>query len=210
MSDLEFDKNLKKAITAEQRNLQRKYLQNIETSLKTEKKRNFNWRIAASIAILVGFSSFFLLINNTPSNNELYNNYFSAYENVVEPIVRDQTELTEKAKVFRQYEIGDYKNAITGFNKLSAKNTSEITTHNFYKANAYLQLEEFEKAKTLFNLIIQNKNEEWQAESLWYLSLIAIKENDKNSALEFLQKIKKENKKEFKNKEIEDLLNNLN
>lgn len=211
MEDKEFERNLKKVITNEERKHKKKYLRTIETSLYTNnQKKKFNWRIAASILVLIGMGSYFTLFNKSLSNEELYQLHFSPYENVVAPIVRNQIELSNKAEVFSEYEQGKYQKSIEGFDKLTTKDSVDVATINFYKANAYLQLKEFEEAQTLFNKIIENKNNEWRAESFWYLALISIKLNNVDVSVSYLQKLQKQNKKKFKSKEIEDLLNTLN
>lgn len=210
MENLEFEKHLKKAITAEERKHQKEYLQSLEANFKNKKlKKKFNWRIAASLLVLVGLGSYFLLFNQSISNEKLYETYFYPYENVVAPIVRDNLDLDKKAQIFSQYEQGDFEKAIKGFNQLTSKDSIDITTVNFYKANAYLQLKEFTEAETLFNKIIKEDNTEWKEESIWYLALISIKQNNKETAIQYLQKLQKENKKSFKDKEVEDLLNLL-
>ncbi len=210
MEDLEFDKNLKKAITAVERKRQKAYLQSVENTIQEPKSKKTSWWIAASIVALIGLSGYFALFNPSVSNEELYDTYFSPYENVVEPIVRNQVNLTKKTEIFSQYEQGEYQKAIDGFNQLTTKDSIAVATINFYKANAYLQLKEFEKAQGILYQVLENENKEWKEESLWYLALTSLKLNDVDAAIAYLQKLQKQNKKVFKNKEVEDLLNILN
>lgn len=204
MKDKAFDKHLKKAIIAEERKLQKAYLSTVETSLQASKKK-FNWRIAASVVMLIGFGCYFVLSNQSLTNDELYANYISPYENVVEPIVRDRVKLTKKVEVFSLYEQAEYKKALEKFNLFTPQDSIDVATLNFYKANTYLQLNAFEKAKNLFSKT--QKNKEWRQESLWYLALISIKLNDTDTALNYLQKLKDKNI--FKNEEVKELINLL-
>lgn len=204
MQEQEFDKHLKQAIKTEERKIQKDYLRSLESSLNNSKKK-FNWRIAASITIIIGLSGYFLLFNKSLSNDELFSTYFSPYENVVEPIVRDQITLSKKAQAFRLYEQGNYIKAIDGFNELTTLDSIDVATINFYKANAYLELKKHENAKDYFSQASQNK--EWENESFWYLALISIKLNDKDSALNYLKKLENQS---YKRKEIKDLMNILN
>ncbi|WP_347173216.1 tetratricopeptide repeat protein [Polaribacter uvawellassae] len=208
MKDKEFDKNLQKAITASERKKQKRFLKSVEASLNDVdvKPKKVSWLVAAAIVVLIGLSSYFTLFNTSLSSDELYNNYYTPYKNVVEPIVRNQTELSKKAQVFADYELGNYQNAIVGFNQLKKQDSVAINTINFFKANAYLQLKEYQKAQTLFNQIIETDTKEWKQESNWYLALIALKLKDKNSAKEYLQNLQKQT---FKNKELKDLLDKL-
>ena len=211
MKDLEFEKGLKKAIATENRKEQKEYLRSLEASIDTPEpsSRKFNWSIAASILVILGLSSFFFLFNQSPSIDELYNSYFSPYENVIEPIVRNQVNLSKRAEVFALYEQGEYQKAIEGFDALILQDSLSFYTVSFYKANAHLKLNEFDEAKYLLQLVV-DQDKEWRKESLWYLALISIKLNDTDTALAYLQKLQQQDKKTFKKKETEDLLKALN
>ena len=210
MEEKEFDKNLKKIITSQERKLQKKYLRSIEASLiNTNKSKKFNWLIAASIGLFIGLGSYLFLFNNSLSNEEIYNTYFSPYANVVEPIVRDKVNLSKKAEAFSLYERGEYKKAIKSFNLLSDKDSINTATLNFYKANTYIKLNEFEKAKNLFHKVIESNSKEWKQESMWYLALIDIKLNNIDTAKTHLQNLQKQNKQAFKTEEIKTILSNL-
>ena len=131
MEDLEFDKNLKKAITATERKQQKMFLKSVEKSI--EKSKKTNWLIAASIATIIGLSSYFIFSNQVVSNQELYAKNFTPYENVVVPIVRNNKELTTKALAFAYYELGEYEKAIDLFNQLTITNNTEKATINFIR-----------------------------------------------------------------------------
>ena len=208
MKETEFDENLKKAITAEQRKEQKEFLRSLETSLSEadEPSRKFNWRIAASVALLVGLASTFFLWDSSPSNDELYSTYFQPYANVIEPIVRDQGSLSKKAQVFALYEQGEYEKAIDGFDAPELQDSLSVTTIRFYKANAYLKLKEYEKAKSLL-LQVVDQNNEWKEESQWYLALLSLKSGNIDTTISYLKELQK-NSSVFKN-EVNDLLKTL-
>lgn len=205
MEDLEFDKNLKKAITATERKQQKMFLNSVEKSI--EKPKKTNWLIAASIAAIIGLSSYFIFNNQVISNQELYAKNFTPYENVVVPIVRNNKELTTKALAFAYYELGEYEKAIELFNQLTSANTTEKTTINFYKANAYLMLDNYTDAKDLLLQIVKNNKKVWQQESIWYLALTYIKLEDIDNAKLFLQKLQQLNS--YKINKVNDLLKSL-
>lgn len=205
MEERNFDTDLKKAITSASRKKQKEYLQSLEKSLLDERKisKKIDWRIAASFIILIGSISFYFF-NQFPSNNKLYDKYFSPYENIIAPIVRNGEKLSNKEKVFAAYEQGNYKIALTGLDELSVNDTLNISTIQFYKANIYMKLNEFSNSEKLFLKTI--KSQEWKNESLWYLALIAIKQNKNSLAIEYLTKLKNSNKISYKKKEIEELM----
>lgn len=211
MGDLEFDKQLKKAITAQKRKEQKEYLQSLEASIDEPEQpsKKFNWRIAASIAVFISVGSYFFLFDQSPSNDELYNTYFSPYENVIEPIVRNQTSDTKKVRVFAFYEEGEYEKAIEGFDSFNSQDSLSTATINFYKANAHLQLKELIEAQTLFTEITTSTSNEWKEESLWYLALISLKLENSSSAVDYLQRLQKQKNQVFKKEEVKTLLNIL-
>lgn len=193
MKETEFDKDLKKAIAAEKRKELKEDLRSFEASLSESQKPStkFNWRIAASIAVLIGLGSWFFLFNQNPSSEELYDQYFTPYENVVEPIVRDQTNPSKKAQVFADYEQGRYQKAIEGLDALMTDDSLNASTLQFYKANAYLMLDQFEKAKPLFEQVV-DRNKEWKEESRWYLALLSLKSNNTDTSLSYLKELQKD------------------
>lgn len=210
MKETEFDKDLKKAITAEKRKEQKEYLRSLETSLSEPQKtsQRSNWLIAASIAIVIGLASTFFLWNQDSSVDELYDTYFAPYGNVVAPIVRDQSTVSKKAHAFAQYEQGEYLKAIEAFDALVDQDSLDIITSNFYKANAFLQLDEWDTAKKLL-LQVVDQNKEWKEESLWYLALASLKLKQIDSAKSYLLRLQKLDENAFKKKEINDLLDSL-
>ena len=143
-----------------------------------------NFAIAASIALLMGwfgYNSFF----GTDYTN-LYNDNFSAYPNTVYTITRGDTENTLEREAFVAYESKNYKTAIEKLDAIPTEATKDY--FNFYKAQAYLNLEDTVNAKTFFTLVVQNNNS-FVAESTWYLALISLKEENKTEAKMHLENL---------------------
>ena len=208
MKETEFDKDLRKGIAAEHRREWKENLRSLEASLAEPKKTStrFNFRIAASVAVLIGLASGFFLFNQNPSSEELYHQYFTPYENVVEPVVRDQVELSKKAQAFAYYEQGNYEKSIAIFQGLTPQDSLTFSVVQFYQANAYMRLNEFETAQKLFEQVV-DQNKEWKEESLWYLALISLKSNDEDTAISYLKKLQ-QNGTVFK-REVKALLETL-
>jgi tetratricopeptide (TPR) repeat protein len=210
MEGLEFDKNLKKAITASERKQQKLFLKSVEASIdKTvAKPSKINWFIAASIMALIGLGSYFIIENQSVSNQELYAENFTTYENVVAPIVRNNANRNTKQLAFAYYELGQYQKAIEQFNELTNTENTDLATINFYKANAYLSIKNYKKAKDLLVQIIESNNQKWKNESLWYLGLTYLKLDEKNNAILYIQKLQQQ--KSFKINEVNHLINEIN
>ena len=209
MNEKDIDNNLKKVIAFQERKQLKKQLQDIEDDIpKSIKKSKVNWLLVASIALIFSLGGYFFFLNSTATNEELFAEYFSPYENVVAPIVRNQNEKTSKEIAFALYENGNYDKAIENFETLKNDTIVDASTLDFYSANAYLQLEKVEKAKTFFIKVLKSKNKEWEQETLWYLGLINIKQNDLVSAKNNLHQLQK-TYPNYKKKEVTKLLKNI-
>ena len=118
--------------------------------------------------------------------SSLYNASFQEYPNTVYIITRSDADNSLEREAFVAYESGNYEVAIDKFNEIAENDKKEY--FNFYKAQAYLSIENTEEAKTLFKAIIAN-NETFKAESHWYLALIAIKNKNKEEAITYLNSL---------------------
>lgn len=210
MKDKEFDKNLQKAITASERKKQKRFLKSVEASLNDvdAKPKKVNWLVAASIIAIISLCGYFILNNNGTSNQELYAENFTPYRNIVVPIVRDNIKKSKKNIAFTKYEIGDYFEAILLFNQLEKQDSLDANTINFYKANAYLKIGKTNEA--IESLLQISENSNWQEERLWYLALASLKIEKTKDAKKYLSHLKITNKKDFKAKEVDELLKELN
>ena len=189
-AQFEFEKNLKQVIEHQQSETLKAKLQRFENDLNKTSSSIFsytNFAIAASIAILVGwfgYNSFF-----GTDYNDLYHNNFSEYPNTVYTITRGDTNNSLEREAFVAYESKDYRTAIAKFDAVDT--SAQKNYFNFYKAQAYLGLEDVENAKILFNIVIK-ENGQFLAESTWYLALIHLKEKEKDLAIANLKKLLKD------------------
>jgi len=184
-----FEKDLKRAIKEKEKSQLKAKLQDFETEIKQkskpQKSKSKAWAVAASIAILLsagwfGYENFFKL-----DYNELYSDNFQQYPNTSYTITRSDTDDSIERQAFVAYETGNYQTAIDHFEKLESTKKNYIY---FYKAQSYLKLDKTDKAKILFKKVITDNNQ-FVAESHWYLALIAIKEKDKQNTVSYLEQL---------------------
>src|SRR5690606_9746743 len=174
-AQFEFEKHLKKAIKSHENDRLKSKLQEIESEINLPKLSIFNYRnmaIAASIALLVGWFGYNSLFDT--NYNNLYNTNFSAYPNTVYTITRSDDEKSVERKAFVAYETKNYIIAIEMFDAIPESTKNSYVS--FYKAQAYLGIENTENAKALFEQIVQ-ENDGFVAESIWYLALIRSEEH---------------------------------
>lgn len=206
-AQFEFEKDLKRVIKEEESEVLKAKLQTFETALKHQadaevKTSWFNWKMAAAVLLFLsagwfGYDAFFGV--NTV---ELYASNYNPYPNTVYPITRSDTLNAIERQAFVAYEAKEYENAIAAFNTIS----NPENYISFYKAQAYLELDELDKAKELFKTNIKEVSN-FIAESHWYLALIYLKEGDKiQSKKELKLLLEKHN---YKRTEAKKLLNTL-
>ncbi len=199
--EVAFQKMTKAAITLEKRKELKVKLQEFEKNNKTSKKSKTWLYIAASIALILGISLFF--VNEDPSNNKLYAQYFEAFPNTVAPIVRSDSDKNLKNDAFAAYENENYEKASQLFSQLITSTTEEFAP--FYKAMSLMKLDQIKEASAL--LAETNWSISYSDKALWYLALCKLKENKNSETKVLLQDLIAKNG--FKNKEAKSLLAKL-
>lgn len=209
-SDSEFQEEvqlreaLKDAITKQDRNNIKQELQSFESS--SDKNAPFiNWRIAASIVILIGLSAFWFLRTNTLNSEELFVQYFEPSRNLVQPIVRGESPKDIKSQAFTAYETKNYEEALSYFDQMLEQNNDK--TISFYKANVLLELNKTEEAITIFNDNLKT-SDSLEVKNKWYLALALLKINDIEQAKKQLQDLVDTDSK-FKANQVQELLKAL-
>lgn len=169
-NEVVFQKQLKKAITLEERSQLKEKLQKYES----KKQPKFKWwSIAASFLVLLGLS--FWYVTQDPNYDTLYASYFEVYPNLVEPIVRDgNEEKTITTEAFIAYENGDYAKASQLLAIISKNKPEEFPL--FYRAISLMKLNQLEQAAVIFSDTSWSSS--YSDNAIWYLALIKLKQKD--------------------------------
>jgi tetratricopeptide (TPR) repeat protein len=180
----EFENNIKRVAKEKRHKDLRSKLSQFEDTVKiksTDTKSSFTYlKIAASIVILITASWFgYQNVFNINYEN-LYSENYTYYPNTVYSITRSDSVNSLEREAFVAYEAKDYQLALEKFNTVKNKDYFD-----FYKAQSYLNLNQYENAKHLFETIIET-NKKFIAESHWFIALVYIKEENKAKALEYL------------------------
>ncbi len=206
--DFYFQKDVKEAIKKEEREKLKKELQNLERFQGSNKKFSFSkkWLVAASIVLLFSFlGTFFFMKQDRFSNQELYANYFTPYENVVYPIVRGEAENELKNNAFIAYETKEYKKAIQLFEK-AYEQTKEIDLL-LYQGISFLAEKKPNKAIKILEEYVSTEPK-YNMQANWYLGLSNLQLSNIKEAREYLRKVRNSNS-EFKIEEAKELLKKL-
>lgn len=206
-----FEKDLKQAITNKENQKLKSKLVGFEKEIQKEnpisttKKAYRFLAIAASIAMLIGFAWMGYKDGSSSYYEDLYAANFQEYPNTAFTITRGDINESIEREAFVAYESKDYKQAVKKFQEISAVNKPSYI--DFYLAQSFLKLEKGDKAKELLQTVIANQNE-FVAESHWYLALIAIKEKEVETAKAELKLLTKEF--DYNKEKATELLDKLN
>lgn len=197
-SEFEFQKNLKRVITKEENNVLKQKLKGFEEVISESSdiyisesegeskviKPKFNWKVAASVVLLISAGWFGFQNFSGPNYNTLYQDNYSAYPNTVYTITRGDTNESAERAAFVAYEKEDYKLALKTFKSLSP----QTINHKFYMAQSYLALSEYTNAEALFTEI-KNSNSDFKDEAQWFLALSYVKQEQTDKAIAALKTV---------------------
>jgi len=183
-----FQKDLKKAISLNQREELKLDLQQFEKEFQEKSKKSFffnKWLVAASIALLIGFGFWVIKDTYYPTNEQLFAQNFEPYRNIVQPIVRGENPKTIEHSAFVAYENKDYHKAINLFNSVNNPNEPYI---QFYKAMSLLSLNKTDDAIQVLLPVAVGENTSSSSKNFaemanWYLALAYLKNDNSDKAL---------------------------
>lgn len=158
--------------------------------------------LAIASAVVIGF---FYSIFSTQSSDKLYDSNFEIYPNTYQPVIRSVDTDTNNGG-FVAYENGDFLTAENEFQLLL--DVSENPNIRFYLAVSLLNQSKFDLALKAFETL-NNQTHDYNAESLWYTTLIHIKKENYSKALRSLEQLNIVNSA-FKSEERKLLLQKLN
>lgn len=180
-ASFEYEKNVKKALTLNERKALKQKLQSFE-----KPKKSFKWMyVAASTVILLGLFTWNSLF--TTNYDSLYSEYYQTYPNTVSPTVRGENTDNIKTNAFYAYDSGDYRKAVDLFSEIYAKDGDDYAI--FYKGLSYMELEKYKEALDVFELHDYNKENAFTPFFRWYKALLYIKFKNKSEAITLLEKL---------------------
>ena len=201
-ADVDLAKNIKKVIRADQRVALKKELQTIDAAIGQSKKKYpfLKLALAASVTILLLALAYLYTRPEVVSNEELFAQNFAPTTNVLHPLIRGEDSLTQMQEIFVLYENASYEKFIQSFDNIDITNPD----YRFYLANAYLAIGNVNKAITILQTYLKNKNAKYKTKAHWYLALAYLKNDDSAKAKKELELIK--NNPDFKSEKIKKIL----
>ncbi len=187
--DFEFQKSLKHAIAANERQKLKQQLREIDLFEKQSSKKNLYLSIAALLVVFLAVSVFFLL--DQKSEQQLYAEFFQAYPNVIEVNTRTAQVSRATNVAFQAYENENYEKALEAFSNLNE--TDQALYGNFYRGVCYLALQKPDPAIRLLNIAQRSKNTQIAKSAVWYQALAYLQGNNAQSARVLLLQIAADN-----------------
>lgn len=180
--EVAYQKNVKKAITLNEREVLKQKLKSYETK---QKFRSAYWCSAAVVILFLGGLTWFQLQPSSPE--KLYQEYYHSYPNVVAPTVRGDNERNLKSDAFYEYDSGNYEKSLVLFSKIYADEGVDYAL--FYKAMSLLELNRFEEAIASFEQFNTADNNAFSPFVKWYKALSYLKINEKEKAIKLLNEL---------------------
>lgn len=182
--EVAFHKNVKKAITLNEREALKNKLRKLEAP-KANSANRIKWLAAACILIFAGILSWFMLY--TTSSDDLYAEFYEPYPNTIAPTVRGNDITDDTTKAFRHYDAENYNEALTLFDKIYDSKGKDFAL--FYKGISLMELKRYDEAVHTFKELNTNRNvSDFSSESQWYLALCYLKTNNNEEAVKILKK----------------------
>lgn len=209
-----FQKDLKQVIAISQQEELRSTLSQIEG--KVQKNSRFmivpkRWMVAASLLLITTLGTWGVKSLYYPSNEVIYETYFQADRNTIQPVVRGENLNTIEYRAFVAYEARDYYKAINLFNSVKTPDETYIV---YYKGLCFLALEKADEAIALLNQVadrtpLEGKSDDLREKANWYLAMAYLKNNEINKAISKLSLITNDSSSNFKKQEAQEVLNYL-
>ncbi|MGM0408368.1 MAG: tetratricopeptide repeat protein [Bacteroidota bacterium] len=161
----------------------------------TIKHKSVFYALAAAIVIaFVVVGAHFIMQPEVHDGDQLFSSNYTTYPSVLNSRSANAVSVEEQLirDAFKYYDHKNFKKATTHFSDLltiDSKNHMAM----FYLAISYIELENYAEAEIYLNQLLGNQNQIFWEQTNWYLSLVYLKQNKREKAVELLQIIIDEN-----------------
>ena len=165
------------------------------------------WFAAAASVLVIAMSAFWLLTQNQPDHQDLFNSYYTPYLNVVNPTLRAQQpdEIPMRDQAYQAYDRQEYQKAVDTF--LSIPAGEQASEDQLYLGISYLSLQNTADARPILQKYV-DEQEPFAVQAQWYLALTHVAEDHPDLAIPLLEQVVAA--QGFKAVEAQDLLEILN
>lgn len=137
--------------------------------------------MAAAVLAITGLMMVGGVFKNSNNSSDLFTEYYKPYPNVIAPVVRSNSEMSQTEYAMSLYEQSEFEKAIIEFNTLLSENSENADVLNFYKGLSHLSLGNTEKAIQSLELVGHKCQLSEQTD--WYLALAYLTKEDYESSI---------------------------
>lgn len=144
------------------------------------------WHLAAasfSLILVVG-GLWYVLSNKPYSTERLVSKYYKPAHPILQVRSVELNSDDALKEAFSFYQQNDYTNALKYFGTIENQITAK-----FYSGVCYIELEQYDKAISSFEYVINDKDNLFVEQAEWYLGLIFLMNNQKTLAVDQFKKI---------------------
>ena len=153
--------------------------------------KKYSWAIAASLTLLLVTSVALFNINQTPTNQKLYAEYYTPFENYGNKRSSEKSEMNYWNIALQYYDFGKYDSALANFEKIQIndfKGSINDPSFPLYKGNTLMKLGRYDDAIQIFLGMIDDNNG-MVIQAKWYLSMCYLYENNTEKLVPLLKEI---------------------
>jgi tetratricopeptide (TPR) repeat protein len=153
--------------------------------------KKYSWAIAASITLIMVSSIALFNINQTPSHQKLYAEYFSPFENYGNTRSIESTTENAWKLALLYYDNDNYDSALANFERIQIsdfKGTIKHPSFPLYKGNTLMKLGRHREAITIFENMVKD-DDGMIIQAKWYLSMCYLHENNTEKFIPLIEEI---------------------
>lgn len=164
--------------------------------LQTQKKTGASWwKIAVAACVVLVLGVVFWQFNVPDSNTQdIYNEAFSPLSS---KMYIERTNSDNFTKALDLYDKKAYTKAKPLFDEVLSGNPDSVIV-NLYSGINNLTLGNLPEAEKQLDIVVQSKNPNFLQAAEWYLALLALRANDKDTALQRLEAIRNSPKHDYR------------
>ncbi|HSP87917.1 MAG TPA: hypothetical protein VLN45_07270 [Ignavibacteriaceae bacterium] len=163
------------------------------------------WHLAAaSFALVLVVGGLWYILSNKPQSTEqLVNKYYKPAHPILQIRSVEANKENAMDQAFKFYRENNFNSALTYFKTLENQITAK-----FYSGVCLIELQQYPQAIESFVFVINDNDNLFVEQSEWYLGLIYLMDNQKDSAIKQFEKISSENS--FYSAQANEILKYLN
>lgn len=141
--------------------------------------------ISAVAILFICFNSF--ILKNTPE--KIFQKYYQTFPATFTLRSINTGEINTIKDAINEYNKRNFEKSALLFEQLILSNNYESQALKFYAAISYMEIKNYQKAEKFFTEILENNNNIFKEESMWYLALCYIAQNKSEESKNILKKI---------------------